>query len=429
MPCSLEYTDHGFVYAGKSYPDIPLLVDSNYHFVAPVCDYLRNIIIYDRLETSSAKTYAQEIQLFWNFLESRALHYSEVTDDILLTWMNEQEQRGNKEHVSGARCDAIFYLYCWLEINGYIENSVRIPGHNDKSFFKPMLSSRKAAFSRFRPSRYGVISAIRPKGKDAGSLQSTPTAEDLTQLYVASDNPKNLHLTERNHLLIDWYGQTGGRRLEAQNLSIDQIPEWSVIDSLRECGHAFELRLVRTKGRKPRHIGVLPHLLERTREWIEGPRAEIIRRFKRKYPGYEEPNEVFISNKTGRALTLTPISNLFRSIFTKAKVEGHGHRIRAYYLNNLLQAELDAAIAILKSNGGTAANIDWELLLRKVAERAGHQNIESLRSYVTILKKKHNRLSLHDDHVTLDQVLRAKRHELEVLEHRIALSRSEFKNP
>jgi integrase len=428
MPCTLEYTDHRFFYAGKSYPDIPLLVDSAHHFVGPVCDYLRHIIIYERLEASSAKTYAQEIQLFWNFLESRKVRYLEVTDDILLEWMNEQEKRGNRQYVTAARCDAIFDLYCWLEINGYIENAVRIPGHNDKSTFTPMLSSRRSASSRFRQSRYGIISAIRPRGKDADSLQPTPTAEDLTQIYVASDNPKNLELTERNHLLIDWYGQTGVRRIEAQNLSINQIPDWSIIDSLRDRGHAFELRLVKTKGSKPRHIGVLPHLIERTREWIEGPRAEIVGRFKRKDPGYKEPSEVFISNKTGKALALTVITNLFTSFFAKANVEGHGHRIRAYYLNNLLQAEVEAALSNIISSGSTAVNIDWELILRKVAERAGHKNVESLRKYVTILKKKHNRLSLHDDHVTLDQVLRAKRHELEVLEHRIALSRSDLVN-
>ncbi|WP_143084561.1 site-specific integrase [Massilia yuzhufengensis] len=426
MPCSLDFTDDGFVYAGKSYTGIPVLLDSRHHFVTPVCDYLRNLVIREKFELGSVKTYAQSIQNFWNYLEQIRLPYTNVTDKELLSWMNMQEARGNKLYVIGARCDSVFDLYCWLEIHGYITNMVRVPGHNDHAVFEPMLSSKKAANGRFRRSRYGIISGIRPKNKDADSLQPTPTSEDLTKLYVVADNPGNQDLTDRNHLLIDWYGQTGVRRVEAQNLTVDQIPEWPAIDRLRSLGHAYELRLTITKGGKARHIGVLPDLLERTRDWIEGPRDKIIRRFKRNGLAYSEPKEIFVSSKTGKALTLTSMTNLFTAFFSEANVEGHGHRLRAYYLTNLLHAEVEAAIGTLRSNGGSAVGIDWDLILRKVAERAGHQNLESLRKYVTILKKKYNKISGHDDFVTIEQSIRAMKQQLYLIEHRIREKKSEL---
>lgn len=426
MECHLEYTSDRFVYADRPYPGIPLLVDSLFHFVAPVCDYLRNLVIHEQLETSSVKTYAQYIQLFWNYLEGEGANYAEVTDKQLLTWLNQQRNRDNKIYVATARCDAIFDMYCWLEVNGYVKDIVRIPGHNDGQNFEPLLSSKRARPGKFRPSRFGVVSGVRPRANDANSVQPTPTNEDLTKLYIAADNPKNPSLTDRNHLLIDWYGQTGVRRIEAQNLTVDQIPEWSVIDDLRRDGYICELRIVKTKGGRPRHIGVLPSLLERTREWIEGPRADIVERFRRKISSYKEPKEIFISAKTGAALTLTTMSNLFTAFFGKAKVEGHGHRIRAHYLTNLLHSEIDAATALLISNGGTIKDIDWELIIRKVAERAGHRNVDSIRDYVTILKKRYQRLTGHDDLVTIDQMLKAKKQELALVEHRISKGKTEL---
>jgi site-specific recombinase XerD len=402
------------------------LVDSTFHFVAPVCDYLRNLVLHEQLKTSSAKTYAEYIQQFWNFLEKDDIAFSEVTDTELLTWLNQQKNRGNKDYVVAARCDAIFDMYCWLQIKGYVEDMVRIPNHNDDVVFEPMLSSKTARPSRFRPSRYGVVSAIRPNGSDADSIQPTPNSDELSKLYIVADNPDNFDLTERNQLLIDWYGQTGVRRLEVQNLTVDQIPDWSTIDKLRAYGHAYEMRITETKGDKPRHIGVLPHLLERTREWIEGGRANIVNRFKRKDSAYLEPKEIFISNKTGEAISLKAITNLFTSFFRKANVDGHGHRIRAYYLNNLLQAEVDAAMATLTSNGGTSASIDWELIIRKVAERAGHQNLDTLRKYVTILKKKYHRISGRDDLVTVDQLLKTKKQQLDLIDHQISQKKAEL---
>lgn len=426
MPHFLQYTDTRFFYAGASYPEVPLLVDSNFRFVTPVCDYLRNLVLHEQLKNSSVKTYAQYIQLFWNYLEEFNLDYTQVSDKELLIWLNQQRKRGNKEYVIAARCDVVFDLYCWLEVNQYVQDMVRIPGHNEGTMFHPMLSSRRARPSRFRPSRYGVTSGIRPRALDGDSVQPTPTSDDLTKLYVVAENSRQPDLIDRNQLLIDWYGLTGVRRVEAQHLTVDQIPQWSLIDELREAGHAYELRIVKTKGGKPRHIGVLPHLLERTREWIEGPRAQIVARFKMNGAAYDEPNEIFLSWKTGRAMRSTAITNLFTSFFKKANIEGHGHRIRAYYLTNLLHAEVEAAMAMLISTGRSSASVDWELIIRKVAERAGHQNLESIRKYVTVLKKKYNRISGQDHFVTLDQMLKTKKRDLELLEHRIAKKKAEL---
>lgn len=429
MPCKLEYTDERFVFAGKSYPDVPLLTASNLHIVSPVCDYFRALVIQEQLLCTSVKTYAQYIQQFWNFLEERGIEFQRVTDWELLTWINLMETRGTKDYVRAQRCDSIFDLYCWLETNGYVHNMICIPGRNDTQKFEPSLSCKKARPSPFHPSRYGIVWALRPNGRDANDVQPTPTTEDMTKIYVAADNPQNISLSDRNILLIDWYAQAGLRRMEARHLKIDQIPDWKEIDRLRQLSHVFEMRLTMTKGRRPRHVGVLPQLLESTREWIEGPRAKIVNQFKKlKGDAYKEPNEVFLSSKTGEVISLTSMSNLFRGFFVEANVEGHGHRIRAHHLQNLLEAETDAAMATVVATGGSAASLDWELIIRKVAERAGQKNIETVRKYVTLIKKKYGRMAGRDDMVTVKQMLTAQKQELALVEHRLAEKKAELAN-
>lgn len=426
MGVTLLYTDDRFVFAGRSYPGVPLLLDSNNHFVQTVCDYLRNLVLFEHVEISTVKTYAEYLQLFWTFLCKKKISYDQVTDVDLLSWINQQRTRGNMWYVIAARCDAVFGLYYWMEKNGRICRAIRIPGFNDQTPFEPLISSRTAHPSRLRRSRHGIVMAVRLKPKDSGGIQPTPSAEDLTKLYTASDNDQNLDLTERNHLLIGWTSQAGVRRKELGRLTVDQIPKWDAIDALRAKGYAYELRLTITKGGTPRHIAVLPQLLEHTREWIEGPRADIVERFKKAKPTYREPREVFISSKTGLALNLTSISNLFKSFFNAASVKGTGHRIRASFLTNLLHAEVEAALANLTSNGGAARDIDWELIIRKVAERAGHKHVESLRSYVNLLKKRYNRLSGQDDLVTIEMLLNIRNQELALLESRIARKKIEL---
>ena len=346
----------------------------------------------------------------------------------MLRWLNSQENHGVSAQTRCDRCDAVFALYVWLEWNGYIQNSIRIPGWNDSEKFVPRLTSvpAKNLTGAWRSSSFGFVSAVRPR-TPGSSIQATPNAEDLTKIYIAADRGENLGLITRNHLLIDWYSQVGVRRHEWCLLTVGQIPSWDEIFALQQRNEAHELLLFKTKGGRVRHVGVLPELLEKTQEYIDGPRAAIVARFKTtKKVAYKEPAEVFLSEKTGQPLTLTAITNMLTAWFKTACVPGHGHRLRATYLTNLFEAELAAEEARIAAHPGTKACIDYELILRKVAERAGHADIESLRPYLTLARKRRLRENDLADPVTLQQQIDAKKQELALLEHRIRKTRAEL---
>jgi integrase len=421
MSCHLEFTGNSFIFAKKSYPGIPLLVDSKNRFVAPVCDYLRHLVTHGQLKTSSVSTYAFYLLHFWRFHYKEGWDFASVSDKDILVWLHQQERDGVSPQTQAARCDAVFDLFVWLEANEYVHQSVCIPGLNDNERFIPKLSSvaSKGSTQNKRASRYGLCCAVRPRASK-GTHQPTPTADAVTDIYIAADNIENPGLTDRNHLLIDWYVQVGLRRMEWAALTLVQIPQWSTIDKLRNADEAHELRLSTTKGGRVRYVGVLPELLEKTLEYIEGPRAQVVARFKLNNPTtYKEPDEIFLSTMTGTALDLTSISNLLTGWFKATGVKGHGHRLRATYLTNLFDAELNAEESRIIANPGTKMSIDYELILRKVAERAGHADLNSLRAYLTLARKRRSRSEGQDDLVTLEQQVNARKQELALLDHRI----------
>lgn len=411
-PCRLVFTDERFVHARRSYPGVPLLVDGDEHFVDPVCDYLRARIVYGGLNTSSTRTYAEHILHFWNHLRVRGLPYDEVNDEVLLEWLN--GQAGVSDTTRGARCDAVFDLYVWLESEGYVHRMVRIPGFNDDKPFRPQLSSRPVKASSFRrnSSKLGIVSALRPK-QTATLPLPTPDTNDIGRLHAAVDAAPSLDVADRNHLLLDWYLQVGVRRMEWRSLTLAQIPLWEVIDAASARLHPLEIALTATKGGRPRYVGALPELLERTREYIEGPRQQLVERFRANLgQAYREPDEVFLSNKTGGPMELKAISNLLNTLFEQAKVQGHGHRLRATFLTRLFEAELMLEQARITSHPSSKQLVDFELVLRRVAERAGHRHIDSLRPYLTLAKKRLARQPGTEQLLTVQQLLDAKLAEL-----------------
>lgn len=416
MQLHLEYTDDRFVFAGKSYPNVPLLVDSNHNFVEPVCQYLRHLVIQDHLKPSSVKTYAEYILNFWRYIDKENVNFNSVTDYHFHKWLNQLEEKVVSAKTRAARCDAVFNLYVWMEMYGHVSRVIRIPSFNDNEKFTPQLTS---VYSKGRGQKLSLVSAVRPRSI-RGEVQHTPNFEEVSTIYTVVDKQINLDIKDRNFLLLDWYVQVGLRRSEWALLTIDQIPSWNEIHKIQNMGQSFEFKLTKTKGDRIRHVAVLPDLLEKTREYIEGPRADIVARFFRKNHGaYVDPKYIFLSNKTGNCLNFRSISNALTGWFKESAVDGHGHRLRATYLNNLFDAEITAEELRLAEYPDTKKNIDYELILLKVAERAGHSNVDSLRSYLVLTRKRKARNSNASNHAMLIQQLEIKERELAVIKNKI----------
>jgi hypothetical protein len=219
----------------------------------------------------------------------------------------------------------------------------------------------------------------------------------------------------RNQQLLRWYQQKGLRRFEWAALKLKQLPPKNEVEEACAKFESVRLRLVETKGGRPQSINVLSELLEQTYEYIVDERAAVVARCKKK-KGYVEPEEVFISSTTGKKLNLRSVSNLLRRIFDEAGVEGHGHRIRAFFLQSTGNAEADAEELSVRTSGGRKAGMDWMGVGLRMAEQGRVRHVKSLEPYVGSLRKQHMRAPEQQEYVDLTQAVAALKQE-RAIEH------------
>ncbi len=409
---------------GNATVEVPLIKDRHGRYVESACTYLRQYVLGNRGLDSSAGTYAENLVSFLSFLERARVTLEDFTDRHLVAWMQEQADRKLKRNTVEGRLDTVFRFAVWLAGNGQ-EDIVRLPWASYPPGFRFRLSSRPDTSKRGRSSA-GIVSDLQPLGSRS-ARQPTPTTEDVAKLAAVIAVRPNQQVRERNELLVSWYFEVGLRRNEWRDLTIAQIPEFAAIVKMTVCTEFQELSLEHTKGDRQRWVAVLPNLLERTREYIEGARSAVVERFKDAYGSSGAPKEVFLSNKTGMPMAPRAISNLCTALFLEAGIEGHGHRIRATHLTNLFDEEYEAQLALRRSlDGKYRMGIDFELILRRVAERAGHKDLESLRHYIVILKKRYLRDVGVDEAVALAQLIAGRQVELAALDARVTKAKSQL---
>lgn len=379
------YTDERCKINGRPQPGLPLLLNSERRVVDSVSDWFRYQAVMFNSPPTTLRLYSDIMLSFWNYLIKEGVDWTEVDDNVLITWRNHQEiENGVKKRTINQRLSTIFQFYWWAQSHDYIQNVVADPGNADS--LAPAQISVTAKIARTR-------SGVNAKFKLSSSLLyrttrepnvHTPTAEEATTLHAALTTIAGPTLAERNTLMLSWAEEAGLRRKEFASLNIEQIPDWDEIYDLIQSESCKDLELVVTKGGHHRIVEIVPDLLLRTRNYIEEDRLAVVRRFRQKHGGiYKAPAAVFLSEKTGMALQFGSITNLIGEAFKEAGVRGSGHRMRARYLTNLVEHYYDEAFA---KHGNS---ISFDIVLLKAAEAAGHSNPASLRPYLNLVRKRH----------------------------------------
>lgn len=393
---------------------IPVFKDRYRRHIQPACDYFRELALTKRRSNGSHITYGEDVVLFLTFLERKRVPLTDFSDRTLLEWMEEQAERGVLRGVVSQRLDTVFRFAVWLASHGQ-DDIVKLPTATYPAGFVFRLSSRPDNSKRGR-AHAGIVSALEAFGEEP-ERQVTPTTDDVAKLAAVVARQPDEEARERNLLLLAWYFEVGLRRTEWNELPLSQIPSFKDIALLTIRTEYQEVVLTVSKGGRPRWVAALPNLLERTREYIDGARQAIVKRFAHIYGRKGPPTQIFLSTKTGLPMNPRAISNLLRALFDEAGVEGHGHRVRATFLTNLFDEEYEADIALINSlDPRYRREVDFEHILRRVAERAGHRDIESLRHYIVILRKRHLRDAGVDTAVALSQLIASRKIALAALD-------------
>lgn len=260
---------------------------------------------------SSIRTYAGHLVDVLSQLEVDKRNLVTIDEGWLEAYKKSIKDRASrgKENTESYACQVIrtVVAYCyWLETRGYAQ---LLCGVTDK---------------------YAIQVSVRENGNVLHTLAVDKSADKRSALAPRSEwieivkryGPATDKASKKFDLMVDWYSSAGPRAHEICLLQMDRLPSLETAKRAAMAGRNLRILLNKTKGGTNEPLQVSPLIVIRTWEYISTQRADVIRRFrmraaKRGYK-YIEPREVFLSEKTGCALTPKAISNSVRQAFLRA---------------------------------------------------------------------------------------------------------------
>ena len=355
---------------GHSVAGIPVFFGQS-GVIRHASDFMVYLVYELRRPETTARTKAMHLQAWLKHIAAIGMSWTDVTDGVLIAWRDELlDQSRLAPGTVSAYLGTVFSFYRWAEETGRVRYAVNL--YTGLKGVRPPPDERTYQISARRSRRGDLYWPYLPKDP-GGELRHTPTHEEIERVHIKVFETKT---GERDSLLLSFYEDCYLRRSEALSLTVRDIPSWDDIEIKRLAKELFTLR-VRGKGGSVRPVFVLPELMDLAREHIEGERARVVARAKRRNARYVEPGAFFLSWTTGAVLTKDYVSARISKAILEAGVENaSGHRLRARGLVALI-----AAYDVLDESGN---RLPAEQVLWKVAERAGHKHWRTLEPYLRI---------------------------------------------
>src|SRR5579859_7614397 len=261
-------TDEECTITGLPYPGIPIFFSRN-GVITPFSDYMIHIRVKHRAPASTAETYAYHLQKWQKHLMMTGVQWDRATDGTLVAWRDMQltVEKLEPGTVSGY-LQSVFSFYLWAEEQQVTRGSVAIYGDNNKRY---RISARRVEDGRYMSWVWPYLPTVPQKPN-----RHTPTSQEIERVHGRMIQTAT---GTRDSLLISFYEEAATRRAEALQLEVGDIPSWKKIEKARDGGETFTIKIV-GKGGKVRYVPVLPDLMSRARDYIEGSRSEAVQRAK-----------------------------------------------------------------------------------------------------------------------------------------------------
>lgn len=378
---------------GVNYKGIPTIIWPE-GIDRDVSDYLRSVVVEEGSATSSAVEYAKLLRPFLRYCRSEGRVWQSVDDDFIIRWRN-LIRGGMKRSIgrTNASLNAIFAFYRWAERTNRIRLRVGIYTEDEipdamKGTAFPITAKRTLIRGAHGHSYEHWITpfTLRDRGKNS-RLRHTPTEEQVRALHELTSIRNQ---GERNSLIFSWAEETGARRSEILQLRVSHLPTESEIERLVSQDEPWHISISRKRG-NPKPLNPVPDMLIRTWDYVNFERREIVERCRSSIIGYREPDEIFLSSRTGMVLNPDSVTAMSRTLFQRAGIRKASlHRLRAKFAVNVIETLLDA----LFENETIGAETIWvETILVKAAEMMGHSSPRSLRPYLTYVLDRRIRLA------------------------------------
>ena len=383
------YQVNGRVMQEEVYAGLPQIISLRDGYLAPANQWLMKRFADDDLAPGTVRADAMAIRSFLQYLDALGRDWMTVDDAALKAWRSSvrlrhhhvprRRARGARAHKSKSTptstkhvndyLNSVFQFFVWCEETGRIKGVVNLDGRGQPA--RGMINCRNVIV-RTRDNERRVVRRCALLLRKAARLpRRTPSDDDITKIHQ--------HLTgkhaERNALILLVAEETGARRGDILQIKTAMLPDLERINKATREGTLIPL-LVLGKNRVERQINLKPGTALLLRQWVDLEREAIVERAKDRDESYEEPPEVFLSDR-GTPLNPNWVSNIVTKLFRAAGVDKSSlHRLRAAFLTRLT----DGFVSYRDANGEPLPLATIHFYVREIA---GWSSLSSLENYVT----------------------------------------------
>jgi site-specific recombinase XerD len=305
----------------------PILIDGHAKVVWPVTNYLAHLRVFGRAQ-STIDVYARQLLDYWHFLHDSRLAWELADDSFLRLW---------REHLGEIRKikRSTFNTYLSTVVGFYKHAQAKRWGHNiiGVNDLEKGHAFRISMETKTRKDGTGYeVSSLRYRTAE-NPEPYFPPAPVIDAITVTIATSKRAALSERDLIIVEFMRRVGLRRSEVLRITRHQIPTLDAIDEfeddqlIRNAGvdepaspAGMKMEIVSSKsGGRIDVVYVPPSLMRRTREWADTYRRELVTL--RRGTGHiaKDPDELFLSWKTGTALKGQSFTNMFKSAARRAQ--------------------------------------------------------------------------------------------------------------
>jgi len=423
---------------GRDVAGMPMILDTTGALHEGATSYFVHRMGWEGGTAGTMRLHAYAIKDWLHFLSERNVDWLGANDGLLTDWVSEQASAGLREARVNAKLAVIFGFYQTLQslgvVGGIVEDPLRPETGSDGSRRRFPIGAEAVVFESRRSGARRVV--VRPKvryralGEIKGQRRYTPGSVEVTRVldYLLGASADDEYVRVRNFLCGQVMAAMGLRREGTSALAVTAlekalsevgillpVPQTSEarkqmiaagwrpwlcgLDAIaaqpRECDRvlgalqALEGTCRRNlfvsvveKGRKQRDVPIpIPLLRLILVEWVWDHRRRFIENRRTAISTYVPPPELWISRKTGRAMTAAAIGNEVKKAFAAVGINASGHRLRAHFLTELIR-ELH-----IRARAAHGRMFDPRTILDQAAEIAGHADPASLKPYLTRVMK------------------------------------------
>lgn len=321
-----------------------ILLDAKMRLVKPVNMYLEYQQLRGRSE-NTLKAYAQDLKMFFTFLEQRGLCYDKVNASMIQEYMEYLRLPKDSRTVIFAESErtastinrmigTIYGFYCYQSVVNGIQNPIiSVTSGSSMGVFKDILYHTRKS----NRTKHSVFTA-----KESGYQVHLFTDSEIQAMYSALP-------TVRDRIIFRFLLQSGARISEALSLKIEDIPVPDFSKSITV------LHGIQSKG-KCRDIYIPTELAEELDRYVFEYRLRI----------ETEHNYLFVSqhpHQHNRPISYRGLYEVFKRAGNKVGIDFKFHDTRHTFVTRLVESGMDFSV---------------------VRILAGHEHISTTQKYVTL---------------------------------------------